>query len=164
MTVQLPAHLMDGPNRNPTNFDVIETMCYSMVLDPTLSDALEQSQSVGGVSARFTIFGSWTGLFRIYPGSSYDQECGDYDPRIRPWYVAASSGPKDVVIVMDISASMREEGRLELAKDAVVSVLGTMNEHTFVNIVTFSATVSARNESFVYRAPSKRWTVETLKR
>jgi hypothetical protein len=24
------------------------------------------------------------------------QDCGAYDPRYRPWYAAAASGPKDV--------------------------------------------------------------------
>lgn len=73
--------------------------------------------------------------------AAYSGECGEYDPRIRPWYVAASSGPKDVVILLDISSSMQNQGRLDLAKDAVESVLNTMNDHTFVNVVTFSNTV-----------------------
>lgn len=79
--------------------------------------------------------------YTLVSQAAYSDECGEYDPRVRPWYVASSSGPKDVVIVMDISASMMKQGRLELAKDAVASVLGTMNANTFVNVVLFSNTV-----------------------
>ena len=50
-------------------------------------------------------FGSSTGAFRIIP-AQHSEICGDYDPRCRPWFVAASSGPKDVVLVLDVSGSM----------------------------------------------------------
>ena len=41
----------------------------------------------------------------MYPAAP-DSQCdvqGEalYDPRKRPWYVSASSGPKDVVLVLD---------------------------------------------------------------
>jgi hypothetical protein len=37
----------------------------------------------------------------------------DYDPRMRPWYIAATSGPKNVVIIIDGSSSMKKNGRWE---------------------------------------------------
>ena len=40
----------------------------------------------------------------MYPANT-DNHCEDgeatYDPRKRPWYVSASSGPKDIVLVLD---------------------------------------------------------------
>ena len=53
-------------------------------------------------------------VFRMYPGSPGTCPNGrnNYDPRVRPWYVAASSGPKDVILVLDTSASMDNNGRL----------------------------------------------------
>ena len=53
-------------------------------------------------------------VFRIFPGSPGNCPNGvnNYDPRVRPWYVAASSGPKDVILVLDVSGSMRDYGRL----------------------------------------------------
>lgn len=48
-------------------------------------------------------YGSSNGVFRMYPAAT--DKCVDndstYDPRVRPWYVAASSGPKDIVLVLD---------------------------------------------------------------
>ena len=42
---------------------------------------------------------------RTFPGREWDTNFAgfynDYDPRLRPWYIAATSGPKDVVIVLD---------------------------------------------------------------
>ena len=40
-----------------------------------------------------------------------------FDPRTRAWYVAASSGPKDVVVIIDKSGSMLDNNRLEIAKE-----------------------------------------------
>eukprot|EP00752_Nemacystus_decipiens_P003123 g2892.t1 len=137
--VQIPESLQDS-DFNITNLDVIETICYGISLDSPLVDRFEDSQSPDSASSVFTYFGSWTGVMRIFPGANYGGECGDYDPRVRPWYVAASSGPKDVVIIVDISGSMQKNDRFALATDAVESVLATMNEHTFVNIVLLEST------------------------
>jgi len=30
----------------------------------------------------------------------------NYDPRNRPWFIAATSGPKDIVFIIDASISM----------------------------------------------------------
>lgn len=129
-------------DNNPTDPDVIETVCYGIRLDFPLKQAFNGVQSETEISRIFTYFGSWNGVMRMYPGGSYGQECGSYDPRMRPWYVAASSGPKDVVIVIDTSASMRAGQRFDLAKSAVENVLHTMNRDTFVNVVTFNDQVS----------------------
>jgi len=41
----------------------------------------------------------------VFPGREWDTNFAgfynDYDPRVRPWYIAATSGPKDVVVVLD---------------------------------------------------------------
>jgi len=52
----------------------------------------------------WTYFGAHNGLLRQVPARH--QVCGKYDPCRRPWFVAASSGPKDVVIILDVSGSM----------------------------------------------------------
>ena len=48
--------------------------------------------------------GSAEGFSRRYP--SKKSNCGTFDPRERPWYVAATTGRKNVMIIMDSSESM----------------------------------------------------------
>ena len=83
-------------------------------------------------------FGSNEGMFRIFPGRS-DEVCGSYDPRLRPWYIAASSGPKNVVMVLDTSGSMKGQ-RMDLLKQAATRVIQTLTVSDRVAIVPFSST------------------------
>lgn len=133
-TVRLPESVAVGENLNPTDGNAIETICYSVLLNGPLRDLYARASAVG---SNAVYFGAWTGVFRYFPGFAQD-ECGSYDPRIRPWYVAASSGPKDVVIVVDVSGSMGQHNRLELAKDAAVTVINTLGSDSYVNVVVFS--------------------------
>lgn len=78
-------------------------------------------------------------------GESHFEQCNSYDPRIRPWYIAASTGPKDVVILLDISLSMgdpKEMPRLTLAKNALDRLLDTFTFTDYVNIVAFEDTAT----------------------
>jgi hypothetical protein len=82
-----------------------------------------------------------SGVYLNYPGLGRSM-CG-FQPRFRPWYAAAVSGPKDVIIVIDRSGSMSSRGgasqtRWELAKAAVFQVLDTLTEYDFVGVVTFN--------------------------
>lgn len=74
--------------------------------------------------------------------------CADsYDPRLRPWYSAASTGPKDVVIVVDVSGSMTKQNRYELAKEATESLLDTLEWKDYANIILFNQGISAQFSS-----------------
>lgn len=84
--MQIPESLQ-GTGGNITDLDVIETICYGVGLDNPLVERFEDSQSPDSVSSVFTYFGSWNGVMRIFPGANYGAECGDYDPRVRPWLV-----------------------------------------------------------------------------
>lgn len=86
-------------------------------------------------------FGSSTGAFRIIPGR-HDRVCGAYDPRRRPWFVAASSGPKDVVLVIDTSRSMGNFERMNLAKEAAKVIVDTLTVLDHAAIVAFSDSAS----------------------
>ncbi|XP_038061260.1 voltage-dependent calcium channel subunit alpha-2/delta-1-like [Patiria miniata] len=86
------------------------------------------------------------GFTRLYPGSA-QEECYSYDPRLRAWFVAASAGPKDVVVLIDSSASMslvpssRQASNLslmQLAKQAVSHVLSTLTFVDYVAVAKFS--------------------------
>ena len=63
----------------------------------------------------------------------------DYDPRFRPWYVTATSGGKNVILMVDISGSM-DGNRINLAKEAAKSVINTLSNNDFIGVITFSST------------------------
>jgi len=61
-----------------------------------------------------------------------------YEPRYRPWYATGATGPKDVVIVVDVSGSMRIENRHAKAKEATKLILDTLSWKDFVTVVLFN--------------------------
>lgn len=75
----------------------------------------------------------------------------DYDPRFRPWYVSATSGSKNVIIVIDVSNSM-EGNTLNLAKSAAKSVINTLGLYDFVGVVSFSTNATIISYSSLQRA------------
>ncbi|KAK2155924.1 hypothetical protein LSH36_227g06072 [Paralvinella palmiformis] len=91
-----------------------------------------------GAEAKWQYFGSTAGLSRLYPGREWDTNFAgfynDYDPRIRPWYIAATSGPKDVVIVLDCSLSMKGE-KFSIAQAVAKTVINTLTRQDYVNVV-----------------------------
>eukprot|EP00804_Cyclotella_cryptica_P019042 CCRYP_014462-RA/>CCRYP_014462-RA protein AED:0.00 eAED:0.00 QI:131/1/1/1/1/1/2/705/532 len=130
-TVMIPAELADGPMGNPTDPQVIESVCHSRLAEPFMVEKYNFN------SDHRMYFGSSAGVFRIIP-AHHSETCGSFDPRRRPWFVAASSGPKDVVLVVDISGSMHIGRRMELAKDAASTIVQTLSVADRFAIVTFS--------------------------
>eukprot|EP00210_Caulerpa_lentillifera_P007422 g7093.t1 len=105
--------------------------------------------------ANWLTFGTIHGSMHIYPfrplqrgledGDRKLNGCMKYDPRIRPWFIAASTRPKDIVFVIDSSTSMlkvvkegSEDTRWDVTTRSVAAMLRTMTSSDYVNIVTFS--------------------------
>eukprot|EP00803_Ostreobium_quekettii_P008287 evm.model.scf_1782.1 EVM.evm.TU.scf_1782.1 scf_1782:21262-26533(-) len=92
--------------------DVKDAICMYRGIDETFAGAKDSF----GVRA-WTYVASTDGVMRTWPGHAHERGadvdpdladanlrgCRKYDPRFRPWYVAATSGPKDVVLVIDTS-------------------------------------------------------------
>ena len=107
-TVSLPASLAQAPKDNPSDPEIIDSACYSRLAELYMSDKYEQDEEYWSkykVQPSWTYFGAHTDLFRRIP-AVHQEQCGEFDPHRRPWFVASSSGPKDVVLVIDISGSM----------------------------------------------------------
>lgn len=90
----------------PRNYkDTINTVVYTKELEEIFKSNAKNDQGL-----RWQYFGSSSGLMRLYPAREWDTNFAgfynDYDPRVRNWYIAATSGPKDVVIIIDCSLSM----------------------------------------------------------
>jgi hypothetical protein len=107
-----------------------------------------QYLSALGEEPRAMYFGSITGSFLIYPGRP-SEECGVYDPTERPWYVAAGSGPKNVVLVLDFSGSMNGLPA-EQTKQAAIRIINTLTLRDTVNVVVFHSTASLIDSSLPY--------------
>jgi len=87
---------------------------------------------------KWQYFGSEEGVTTVYPVFDDKEECDKFDPRYRPYYVeTATPEAKDVVLVIDISASMSGE-KLYIAKEAAKTVLDTMNPRDQVGVVSFN--------------------------
>ena len=56
--------------------------------------------------------------------------------------MAATSGPKDVVLILDLSGSMGSANRMALMQDAAKQVVGTLTIHDYVNVVPFSSSAN----------------------
>ncbi|ELW70331.1 Voltage-dependent calcium channel subunit alpha-2/delta-3 [Tupaia chinensis] len=85
-------------------------------------------------------FGSAKGFFRQYPGIKWEPDENGviaFDCRNRKWYIQAATSPKDVVILVDVSGSMKGL-RLTIAKQTVSSILDTLGDDDFFNIIAYN--------------------------
>ncbi|KTF95970.1 hypothetical protein cypCar_00025510 [Cyprinus carpio] len=60
-----------------------------------------------------------------------------FDARNRNWYIQAATSPKDIIIAVDISGSMKGL-RLTIAKHTINTILDTLGENDFVNVIAYS--------------------------
>jgi uncharacterized protein YegL len=149
----IPLESATGPDSNPQDPHTIESICAMQDLDTYLEDKRASDSAYWaalGEEPRSTYFGSISGSFLIYPAIPAD-ECGEFNPTKRPWYIAASSGPKNVVLVLDISGSMNGL-RFEQTKQAAIQIINTLTTRDTVNIVVFHSTASLIDSSLPYLA------------
>lgn len=71
-----------------------------------------------------------------------------FEPRLRPWYAAAATGPKSVAVVIDMSGSMYEASRDHLARNALTNVIDTLTWQDSLHIVPFATSVKDTFTSF----------------
>ncbi|KAM6973314.1 voltage-dependent calcium channel subunit alpha-2/delta-4-like [Aplochiton taeniatus] len=85
-------------------------------------------------------FGSSTGFFRLYPGIKWTPDSNGvaaFDCRNRNWYIQAATSPKDIIIVVDISGSMKGL-KMTIAKHTINTILDTLGENDFVNVIAYT--------------------------
>uniref|UniRef100_A0A8C6US31 Calcium channel, voltage-dependent, alpha 2/delta subunit 4a n=1 Tax=Neogobius melanostomus TaxID=47308 RepID=A0A8C6US31_9GOBI len=127
--IQVPTNVY---NRDP---DIVNGVYMSEALDNVFIDNFQKDPTL-----TWQYFGSATGFFRLYPGIQWiPDESGvvTFDCRNRNWYIQAATSPKDVVIVVDVSGSMKGL-RLTIAKHTINTILDTLGENDFVNIIAYS--------------------------
>lgn len=85
-----------------------------------------------------------TGGYTSWPREEFcSAKSTGWDPRARPWYAAGATGPKDVIIIADVSGSMGNRDRHLFAKKAVMRILDTMTWKDFATIILFNDGVKA---------------------
>jgi hypothetical protein len=79
------------------------------------------------------------GTYFQWPAMEYCPS--QWDPRYRPWYVNVVTGPKDIVIVLDVSGSMSTDpvaARNYKAMEAIERLMMTFTERDYVGLVLFN--------------------------
>ncbi|KAG0570569.1 hypothetical protein KC19_6G171200 [Ceratodon purpureus] len=132
-------------NAESTNLNSVDTMLAICSQKPL--EALFKTLSNATVLSR-AYFGSITGSYRIYPGlPKHPDDCRKFDPRIRPWYRTSTSVAKNVVVLIDLAASMGNNlppdlgagTILEAAKKIAKELLTTLSAQDYVNIIVYDS-------------------------
>ncbi|KAK1858620.1 hypothetical protein I4F81_001221 [Pyropia yezoensis] len=122
-----------------------EEVCLLRVLDSTFIRSKADTVPWAFVSTA-------NGVHRIYPGQRREHtgpngECRPYDPRLRPWYASAASGPLDVAIVVDRSAEMGRaqpgggtggQTVMDVVTATADGLLGTLDWSSYVGVVRYN--------------------------
>uniref|UniRef100_A0AC35U714 VWFA domain-containing protein n=1 Tax=Rhabditophanes sp. KR3021 TaxID=114890 RepID=A0AC35U714_9BILA len=87
--------------------------------------------------------GTYSGLTKLYPAKAWVVEpkiytYDLYDPRYRPWFYAAESAPKDILLLLDFSGSAKGQTQ-HLTKMTVLHVLSTLNPNDYINAIWFNS-------------------------
>nr|XP_022903680.1 voltage-dependent calcium channel subunit alpha-2/delta-3-like isoform X2 [Onthophagus taurus] len=90
-------------------------------------------------SLTWQYFASSAGFMRLYPGIKWSDEEYDvsFDWRMRSWFTEAMASPKDMIILMDSSGSMRGERRI-IANIILHDILDSLSDNDYVNVYTFN--------------------------
>uniref|UniRef100_A0A3B5QES7 Calcium voltage-gated channel auxiliary subunit alpha2delta 3 n=1 Tax=Xiphophorus maculatus TaxID=8083 RepID=A0A3B5QES7_XIPMA len=127
--VQVPTNMYNKDSA------IVNGVYWSEALNKVFVDNFERDPSL-----IWQYFGSAKGFFRQYPGIKWkpdDHGVIAFDCRNRKWYIQAATSPKDVVILVDVSGSMKGL-RLTIARQTVSSILDTLGDDDFFNIIAYN--------------------------
>ncbi|XP_051917258.1 voltage-dependent calcium channel subunit alpha-2/delta-4-like isoform X2 [Hippocampus zosterae] len=137
---KLPVNTQQSTVQVPTNV-------YNK--DPNILNAVYNSEALNDVfvgnflkdpTLTWQYFGSSAGFFRIYPGIKWTPDSNGvatFDCRNRNWYIQAATSPKDIIIMVDISGSMKGL-KMTIAKHTINTILDTLGENDFVNVIAYT--------------------------
>uniref|UniRef100_A0AAZ3SLL8 Calcium voltage-gated channel auxiliary subunit alpha2delta 4 n=1 Tax=Oncorhynchus tshawytscha TaxID=74940 RepID=A0AAZ3SLL8_ONCTS len=127
--IQVPTNVY---NKDP---GILNGVYMSEALNDVFMDNFQKDPTL-----TWQYFGSATGFFRLYPGIAWTPDENGvvtFDCRNRNWYIQAATSPKDIIIVVDVSGSMKGL-RLTIAKHTINTILDTLGENDFVNVIAYS--------------------------
>ncbi|XP_072528942.1 voltage-dependent calcium channel subunit alpha-2/delta-4 isoform X2 [Salminus brasiliensis] len=137
---KLPVNTQQSVIQVPTNVynkdpDILNGVYMSEALNEVFVSNFDKDPTL-----TWQYFGSSTGFFRLYPGIQWTPDENGvvtFDARNRNWYIQAATSPKDIIIVVDTSGSMKGL-RLTIAKLTINTILDTLGENDFVNVIAYS--------------------------
>ncbi|CAG5128291.1 unnamed protein product, partial [Candidula unifasciata] len=140
-SVHIPVEIYDG------NIDILNGLNWTAGLDEQFKKNQEEDPDM-----LWQYFGSQSGFLRFYPAALWPSKGVDlYDVRRRSWYTQGSSSPKDMMILIDTSGSTHGQS-LQLMQNSVKSILDTLGENDYVNIVAFSEQANFASRCFNHTA------------
>lgn len=103
---------------------------------------------------RWQHFTSETGVHMTAPAYEWPRDAGGQcsvrDHRHEAGYALASlSRPRDIVIVVDTSGSMRHDGRMEKARSAAITLVNSLSAIDRAQVVLFSSTAQSNGDVLV---------------
>ncbi|XP_021369899.1 voltage-dependent calcium channel subunit alpha-2/delta-4-like [Mizuhopecten yessoensis] len=111
---------------------------------------LQNDREIKGLTWQY--FCSSDGFFRIFPGIRWPQDnkggnIDMFDCRVRNWYIESSSSPKNVIILVDTSGSMKGL-RMEITRSTIERILETFSSKDYFNILSFNKNVTYLDPCF----------------
>ncbi|CAJ1335714.1 unnamed protein product [Effrenium voratum] len=121
-----------------------EFSCLAQSVAPTYSNvAAKEASPTERVGYQY-FADQKSGSYLGWPAVQWCPEAEGVDPRFRPWYSSGSTGPKDLVLVVDVSGSMGSAGRATLAKAAAKAVIDTLEWKDFGTVILFNHGIAAQ--------------------
>lgn len=104
-----------------------------------------RSTNTNGVTPRtlsWQYFASSVGFTRFFPGLQWtlEDDIGrpiDYDARFEPWYITSINYPKEIIIVLDSSGSMKGFRQI-LAILTIRTIIDTLSDRDWFNVLYFN--------------------------
>eukprot|EP00960_Hanusia_phi_P075062 768369-Hanusia_phi.AAC.2 len=129
--VVLASNLQYPKNLNRDDRQVKLAANASIGLDTNFIANLENNTTPGQISMRWQRFTSKTGFTRSFP-ATFDNSTRDR--RFDAWYRVSTQTPKNVLIIIDLSESMRMSNTSEIAKQVAYTVLQSLIPQDSVNV------------------------------
>ncbi|EDV24767.1 uncharacterized protein TRIADDRAFT_56910 [Trichoplax adhaerens] len=131
--IQIPTNVYSGSR------SILATIEYTKNLNDYFIENYNNDPNL-----RNQYFGGNDGVFRTFPGRPWPKDESGivlYDCRQRGWYILGSDSPKNVIILIDRSGSMRGMP-LAIAKWGTSNLLDTLNQNDFFTILTFNESIT----------------------
>lgn len=137
------------PNELPHQ-SVNEIICSTEFLK---NDFIEISKKYKNVKWQY--FGSQNGITRTHPAII---QCAQEDPRSDLFYISATTGFKNIVLIMDFSQSMNFNKKILYFKSALKEIIASLGFFDWIGLVSFS-----NGNASSYKEKMLRSTLETKK-